>query len=236
MKARSRVMRGLAAVLLLGGTLLAGTPTATAVNVTPAEAAPSAELPAPDLFSATINDRGTGVALFWDPTPGDDAEFYHIYADDLLVQRLDSGGLNLLIISLSDHELTGRETYTVRGADSQGKEGPPSNGAVPGPPGTLDPVELTSATLDEDARTITLSWTLGEPLREEFAPFGLGYSIYADGVAVESAPGQTTRTFPLVDPNMLRQDLMGDETFTIIARDLSGAASPPSNGLVPTSD
>lgn len=237
MNATTRGIRRLAATLLLGiAFLAAGTQAATAATAEPRPRADATgALLAPDLFSATINEERTDIALFWTPAPGDTADFYSIYADDLLVQRLTADGPHLLLRSLLIHEeLTGSETYTVIGDDGAGNESPPSNGLVPGPPGTLDPVELTSAALDEDAGTITLGWTPGQPIRDEFAPTGLGYTVLADGLAVAGTFDNTTLTFPLRDPNLLRPDLTGTETFTIVAGDLSLASSPPSNGLVPT--
>ena len=196
--------------------LLVGTPAAAATEAAP-RAEATAELPAPDLFSATINDERTDIALFWEPAPGDTAEFYNIYADDLLVQKLNADGYHLLLRSLLIHdELTGRETYTVRGEDAKGNEGQPSNGMVPGPPGTLEPVTLTSAVFDVDAGTISLAWTPGEPLREEFAPTGLPYTIVADGVPVAGI-FQTSLVVPLVDPQLYRGDLTGNETLHVQA-------------------
>ncbi|AZM50213.1 hypothetical protein DMB38_34485 [Streptomyces sp. WAC 06738] len=235
MKLRTRITRGLGAVLLLGGALLSAVPSAAAAEATPAAAA-EAELIPPTLEEAFYSDPW--VKLHWEPSAtAADTEFINILADGKQVQRLDAksdaGAAGRLPVygGSVNVDTTGADptaTYTIVAEDAAGNKSAPSNGLVPIDQSVPLPAPtVTSAVIKGDDLTVTWTPTVSE------ADF-VNYGIVVNGRDTFAIVGDTTsvtgsRTFVVFENADERTVVVNEgDLITVGALDSNGLRSPRS--------
>lgn len=234
MNMRSRITRGLGAVLLLGlgGALLAAAPSAAAEATSGAQVA----LTPPTLTEATY-DGDNVIGLFWEPSAtADSARFYDILANGQQVEQVDGivngGPLRGAAVLLDRTGASPTATYTVVAADAAGNTSAPSNGLVPVNQRPLPKPVMISALLSGDE--VTFSW---EPTVTD-AP-SVSYHVIVDGTyGWGSVTDQTSFTtsrsmsFDTGPTGTITKTINPGSGIVVYAVDSNGKQSPWSNEVL----
>jgi hypothetical protein len=232
MKMRSRVTRGLGAMLLLlglGGALLAAAPGAVAAT------SRAVALTPPTLTEATY-DGDNVIGLYWDPSAtADNTRFYDILANGTQVEQLDAqqngGSIFGGAVLLDRTGASPTATYTVVAEDTAGDKSAPSNGLVPVNQDPLPKPVMKSAVISGD--TVTYAW--GPTVTD--APSVTYHVIARGGYEFASVTDQTTvtasRTISIdTGPTgVVTQTLQPGDSVQVYAVDSNGERSPYSNAV-----
>lgn len=233
MKTRSRITRGLGAMMLLlglGGALLAAAPGAVA-----ATSRAAATLTPPTLTEATY-DGDNVIGLGWDPSAtADNTRFYDILADGKQVEQVDGivngGALRGCAVLLDRTGASPTATYTVVAEDAAGHKSAPSNGLVPVNQDPLPKPVMQSAVIS--GNTVTYTW---EPTVTD-APSVTYHVIARGGYEFASVNDQTTVTasrsisIDTGPTGVITETLQPGDSVQVFAVDSNGERSPYSNAV-----
>lgn len=240
MNTRMRTMRGLGAVLLLGGALLAAAPGATAATAGQQPAATT--LTPPKLTEAKYFDPW--VELFLEPSAtADQAKYIDVLADGKQVGRTDAqqdagaAGLFPATTSGVNVDTSGASptaTYTLVYEDAKGNKSAPSNGLVPVNEQPLPKPVMKSAVVSGDKATLT--W---EPIADDAA--SVTYTFFANGgqwsVSVKGGSTATVDRTISIDTGptgVITQTLNPGMEIWAQASDSNGETSPYGNSITVT--
>ena len=190
-----------------------------------AASAPSATIPFADTLAPTTPGTPTAttsanaphtVTLSWAPSTDNVAVTgYNVYRNGVL---LISGVGNPSTADTTANDVTAY-TYTVRALDAAGNVSQPSAGGSVTTPDWTPPTAPALSASSSQPNEIELSWTgAGDNVGVT------AYDVYRDGATTAVATGLTGTAW--ADTGLAANS---SHSYTVIARDAAGNASPPSN-------
>jgi hypothetical protein len=227
---RSRMTRGLSALILAGGALLAGAPGAFA-----AEAGPHAAALTPPTLTEATYDGDNVIGLHWDPSAtANDTRFYDILADGRQVEQVDGivngGPLRGAAVLLDRTGAAPTATFTVVAEDAAGNQSAPSNGLVPVNQAPLPKPVMTSAVIS--GNTVTYTWkptvTDAPSVTYHVIARGFQFATVQDATTVTASRSISVDTGPT---GVITETLQPGDSVQVYAVDSNGERSPFSDAI-----
>jgi hypothetical protein len=240
MNLRSRITRGLGAVLLgLGGALLAAAPNASAATAEPtSHFAAQVALTPPTLTKATY-DGDNVVALYWDPSStANDTQLYDILADGKQVEQVEAqqNGSSILgcAVLLDRTGASPTATYTVVAEDSAGNKSTPSNALVPVNERPLPKPVMKSAVINGDEVTYTWGPTSTDAASVTYHIIARGGYEFASAKDVTTVTASRSISIDTGPTGIVTQTLQPGDSVQVYAVDSNGESSPYSDPVEAT--